>query len=774
MTIVNAPGWPGIAPTWASSAKDIVGTALGPGRVWYTLGHGILDEVYWPSCSTPQIRDLGFIVAGDGFWAEVKRENQYELGTPAPDVPLPTIVHRHERYRLELEVLADPQRDVVLLRYRLEGKGLKLYALLAPHLGGSGHGNTAEVQPQGLAAMKPGAALLLAADGGFSRASAGYVGASDGWQDFSQNEAMTWHYDAAPNGNVALIGELADNEGVLALGFAATVEGARTLALSSLASGFEAARAPFVEGWRDWARHLKCDGLDPSLEQAVRRAAMVLKTHNDRNFPGAMVASLSVPWGYAHDDPGGYHLVWPRDAVESGFAMLACAHHAEARALLAYLIATQQPDGHWLQNFYADGRPYWGGVQLDEAALPVLLAARLDELGELGELRPDATVMARRALRFVARTGPFSAQDRWEENAGINPFTLAVAIAALVAGAAHGFLEEADAAHALSLADDWNARIEAWTYASDTELDRKYGTRGHYVRIAPPGQTAQDGEVALRNRGRTCVAAKDLLGLEYLYLVRLGLRAPDDPRIRDTTRLIDAELRVELTGGPYYRRYNEDGYGEHDDGSAFDGTGIGRAWPLLSGERGLYALLAGEDPAPYLAAILASASQGGMLPEQVWDAAPIPERELVPGRPSGSAMPLVWAHAELVKLVAAIHLRQPIDRLRTVADRYATPRAPTVTHWREQAPCRMVNRSGTLLIEAESPFVLHLGRDGWKHVDDHVSQPTGFGLHGVRLEVVTLAAQRTLEFTRRFLGPRGWEGRNWALLLVPPAAGAPA
>jgi glucoamylase len=767
---VNAPGWPGLSPTWASSDKDTVGTALGPSRVWYTLGHGILDEVYWPSCSMPQIRDLGFIVAGDGFWAEVKRENQYELSTPAPDVPLPKIVHRHERYRLELEVLADPQRDVVLVRYRLEGKGLRLYALLAPHLDGSGHGNSAEVQPQGLAAMKPGAALLLAADRGFSRASAGYVGASDGWQDFRRHDAMTWHYDAAPNGNVALIGELADDEGVLALGFADTVEGARTLALSSLACGFEAARALFVQGWRDWARHLKCDGLDPALQQAVRRAAMVLKTHNDRDFPGAMVASLSVPWGDTRDDPGGYHLVWPRDAVESGFAMLACGHHEEARALLAYLIATQQPDGHWLQNFYADGRPYWGGVQLDEAALPVLLAARLDELDELGDLRPEAAAMVRRALRFVARTGPFSAQDRWEENPGISPFTLAVAIAALVAGAAHGFLEDADAAHALSLADDWNARVESWTYARDTGLDRRHGTRGHYVRIAPPGQTAQDGEVALRNRGRECVPAKDLLGLEYLYLVRMGLRAPDDPRIRDTTRLVDAELRVELPGGPYYRRYNEDGYGEHDDGRAFDGTGSGRAWPLLSGERGLYALLAGEDPRPYLDAILASASQGGMLPEQVWDAAPIPERNLVPGRPSGSAMPLVWAHAELVKLIAAIRLGRPVDRLRAVADRYAAPRAPAATHWREQAPCRTVNRDGVLLVEAGSPFVLHLGRDGWKHVDDHVSQPTGFGLHGVRLEVAKLGAQRTLEFTRRFLGARGWEGRDWSLLLTPLAA----
>ena len=766
---MSAPGWPGLPPTWASSDKDTVGTALGPGRVWYTLGYGILDEVYWPSCSTPQIRDLGFIVAGDGFWAEVKRENRYELSTPAPDVPLPRVVHRHDRYRLELEVLADPQRDVVLLRYRLDGKGLRLYALLAPHLDGSGHGNTAQVMPQGLAAVKPGAALMLAADRGFSRASAGYVGSSDGWQDFHRHGTMTWSYPEAPDGNVALMGELAGTEGVLALGFAGTVEGAQTLALSSLANGFEAARASFVEGWRRWAQPLRCEGLDPALEAAVRRSAMVLKAHNDRDFPGAMVASLSVPWGYTRDDPGGYHLVWPRDAVECGFAMLACGHHDEARAMLAYLIATQQPDGHWLQNFYTDGRPYWGGVQLDEAALPALLAARLDELGELGDLRLEATRMVRRALRFVVRNGPATQQDRWEENAGINPFTLATAIAALVAGAAHGFLEEGDAAYALSLADDWNARAESWVYARDTGLDREHGTRGHYVRVAPPGQVAQSGEVALRNRGRESLPARDLLGLEYLYLVRLGLRAPDDPRIRDTTRLVDAVLRVDMPAGPYYRRYNEDGYGEHEDGRAFDGTGVGRAWPLLSGERGHYALLAGEDPKPYLEAMLASASQGGMLPEQVWDAAPIPERNLLPGRPTGSAMPLAWAHAELLKLVAAIRLGEPVERLRVVADRYRAARAPEVAHWREQVPCDGVDRGGTLLVEAGSAFVLRLGRDGWQHVEDHASRPIGFGLHGVRLDVAALGARHTLEFTRRFLDARGWEGRDWQLALLDPA-----
>jgi glucoamylase len=764
---MSAPGWPGSSPTWTSSAKDIVGTALGAGRVWYTFGYGILNEVYWPSCSEPQLRDLGFIVAGDGFWSEVKRENAYVVDTIEPDIPLVRVTHRHERYILELECLADPMRDVVLIRYRLEGEGLKLYVLLAPHLGGSGRDNSAQVLPQGLAAVKGGAALLLAACRGFTRGSAGYVGTSDGWQDFHQHGAMTWNYATADSGNVALLGELAVNDGELALAFSATPEGAQTLALSSLSVGWESIRAGFIDGWRRWTGDLDPPGATQVQRDAVRRAAMVLKTHVDHAFPGALVASLSVPWGDTRDDPGGYHLVWSRDAVEAGLALLASGHSEAARSMLAYLIATQQPDGHWAQNFFCDGRPYWTGVQLDEAALPVLLAAKLADSNVLGDLRTQAVTMVRKALHFVARTGPFSPQDRWEENAGINPFSVGTAIAALVAGVTGGFLEGADCEYALSLADDWNARIESWVYVRNTALDHKYGVHGHYVRVAPPGHTAQRSHVALRNRGTEDLPARDLIGLEYLYLVRLGLRQANDPRVRDTTKLVDALLRFDTPSGPYYRRYNDDGYGEHEDGRAFDGTGIGRPWPLLSGERGHYAVLSGEDPLPYLEAMLASASQGGMIPEQVWDSAPIAARNLLPGRPSGSAMPLVWAHGELIKLVSAMAGGEPVERLPAVAARYLKATPPGQAHWREHAPCQTVEHDTPLIIEGDQPFQLHLGVDGWQNIVDLESEPLGFGLYGVRVEAAKLGAQHSLEFTRHFADERGWEGHDWRVWLKP-------
>src|SRR5256714_6975830 len=146
-----APGAPGISPSWTSSAKDMVGTSLGPARLWFTLGFGIVNEIYYPRVDTPQIRDLGFIVAGpDGFWSEVKRNQNYSLRRLAPGAPAVEITHRHERYTLQLRITPDPRRDVLAIECRLDGEGeLGLYVLLAPHLGATGYDNIATVERYG-------------------------------------------------------------------------------------------------------------------------------------------------------------------------------------------------------------------------------------------------------------------------------------------------------------------------------------------------------------------------------------------------------------------------------------------------------------------------------------------------------------------------------------------------------------------------------------------------------------------------------------------------
>src|SRR5487761_1588236 len=344
-----APGSPGIAPTWTSSAKDIVGCALGSSRLWFTLGFGIVNEVYYPRVDIPQIRDLGFIVGdGQGFWTEVKRVADYRLRLLAPGVPAVEIVHRHQRY------------------------ALRLYVLLAPHLGATGYSNRAAVAlhhgRRALCAEQgPFGAALAAVDehqrDAIGRASAGYVGSSDGWQDFARNGAMSWEHPSAGPGNVALIAEL-PRRVVLSLGFGSSAGAAATLAIGSLLQPFDNLLQQHTALWQAWQaerseRYAVPLDVPAELADEFLVSTIVLRSHLDKTFPGAMVASLSIPWGDSGNERGGYHLVWPRDLVETAGALLALGADQEARDTLRYLMATQLADGHWQQNQWLGGTPYW-------------------------------------------------------------------------------------------------------------------------------------------------------------------------------------------------------------------------------------------------------------------------------------------------------------------------------------------------------------------------------------------------------------------------------
>ncbi len=791
----HAPGPPGTAPTWTSSAKDMVGCGLGPARLWFTLGFGIVNEVYYPRVDIPQIRDLGFIVAGpDGFWSEVKRNENYTMRLLAPGVPAVEIVHQHPRFTLRLRVTPDPRRDVLAIECRLDGQGqgeteLALYALVAPHLGATGHDNIATVERYRgrrmlWAEQGPFGMALAAVDqhqrDAFGRASAGYVGTSDGWQDFARNGALTWQYRTAGPGNVALIAEL-PRRAVLALGFGSSAEAAATLAISSLIQPFDNLLQQQIADWEAWQARCS-EGGAPTLDlpDAIREQALVspivLRAHLDKTFPGAMVASLSVPWGHTGNQLGGYHLVWPRDLVECAGALLALGAAPEARDTLRYLIATQNEDGHWNQNQWLGGTAYWQGLQLDETALPVLLATELEERDALRGIAVED--MVRRALGFVARTGPSTAQDRWEENEGINAFTLAVSIAALVAGAA--LLPSPESDWALALADFWNAQIEAWTAVTGTELARQYDVPGYYVRVAPPGIVAEAGAsaaiVPIRNRHDSGggLRGDQQIGTEFLQLVRFGLRRPEDKLILGSVKLADALLRSDTPMGPVWHRYRGDGYGEYEDGRAFDGAGIGRGWPLLTGERGHYELEAGNDPLPYLAAMAAMASPGGMLPEQVWDADPLPGRRLYPGRASGSAMPLAWAHAEFVKLLVSRQINRPFDRPRAVWQRYRG-RRPVAEYafWWQHAPIGAMAAGARLAIALLEPAVVRWGRDGWQTIEESATSDTGLGFHVAVLATQTLPPASRVDFTWRREPQGEWAGRDIAVQILSTESAAP-
>ncbi|HUJ86572.1 MAG TPA: glycoside hydrolase family 15 protein [Burkholderiales bacterium] len=783
MSPLSAFGHPGISPTWSSSAKDMVGCALGGARLWFTSSFGILSEVYTPRLDIPQIRDLGFIVAdGRGFWVEVKRLNAYHIRQPQPGIPALDIVHRHARFELRLRIAPDPQREVLLIEVTLQGDGgLRPYALLAPHLGGTGHDNTAQVaRHRGRkvlwAEQGPFGLALAAADAAqgdaWGAASAGYVGASDGWQDFARNARLSWQFEAAGPGNVALIGEL-PAAATLALGFGTSRESAATLASAALSQSFGEVWQRYVGEWRAWHDKLE---LPAALPEAVRAqlstSAMVLRVHQDKTYPGAMVASLSVPWGNSRDDLGGYHLVWPRDLVESAGGLLALGALDEARDVLRYLIATQHDAGNWSQNQWLGGKSYWQGEQLDETAFPVLLAAALAERGALNGI--EAGAMIRRALRFIALNGPATQQDRWEEDGGLNAFTLGACVAALVCGA--GFLEQPARDFALALADFWNSRIEEWTSVRDTPLARAQGVAGYYVRIAPPplpsGSSSLEQVLPIKNRA--CdprIRGDEQVATDFLQLVRLGLRDAHERLMVDSVKVIDSQLRVTTPAGPAWHRYTGDGYGESPDGSPFDGTGCGRAWPLLSGERGHYELAAGRDPLPYLQAMAAMTGRCGMMPEQVWDAEPLPQRFLYPGKPTGSAMPLVWAHAEFIKLAKSCALGRPCDRPEAVWQRYRGKR-PVSRHaiWAARFPLATLSAGQALTICLPAPAKVHFGLDGWQRTADVAATESGLGVYLAQLPSAELEPGQRIEFTFHWSDNSSWEGRDYEVRVIAPQA----
>jgi glucoamylase len=792
------PGWPGIPPRWTSSAKSGVGTAAGGrNRVWFTLSHGIVNEVYYPMPDQANTRDLGLLVAdGADFFSEEKRDAEHQVAPLAPGVPGYRLVNtcREGRYRIEKTVLTDADRDALVqfvrfepLRGRLKDYGL--YVLLAPHLGNRGYGNSGRAgQYKGLRmlfAEGHGTALALACSAPFDAMSCGYVGTSDGWQDLSRHKRMTWFYPSAPDGNIALTGRI-DLESCggsfrLVLAFGRDEAEAGQRARAALMRDEQEVVKAYVSGWEQY--HSKCLGLGSSEDGAddlYRTSVAVIKTHTSTRFPGAIIASLSVPWGYAKgdDDLGGYHLVWSRDLVESACGLLAAGDVEGARETLFYLMCTQEADGHWPQNMWVNGAAYWPGVQMDETAFPVLLADALRRCASLGE--PDAWPMVRKAASYIVCNGPVTQQDRWEEDGGFSPFTLSVEIAALLAAADFAELAgENDAARYLrETADTWNDHVERWTYCEGTELARQAGVEGYYVRIAPPetadASSPKRGFVPIKNRppdeGNELPAVR-IVSPDALALVRFGLRAATDPRVVNTVKVIDALLKTETATGPVWHRYDLDGYGEHEDGRPFDGTGVGRGWPLLAGERGHYELSAGRtaESERLLRVMAAQASDGGMIPEQVWDSTDLPRPELFNGRPSGSAMPLVWAHAEYVKLLRSLRDGKVFDLPPQTVERYLVRRTRSpFAFWRFNQKCSSMPCGKTLRVETLAPARVHWSADAWRHVHDTPTRDTGLGIHYADLATDALPAGSTARFTFYWPQAERWEGEDFALEVEAP------
>jgi glucoamylase len=815
-----------------------VGTALdGRSHVWFTISHGIVDEVYYPRVDQANTRDFGLLVsAADGFFSEEKRDTTSVLHLIAPDVPGFRLVNScvHGRYEIEKTVITDPERDVLIQRIRFRAltgrvEDYRLFALLAPHICNQGYGNDGWAErykgvPM-LFARRQDVALALACDIEWNAMSCGFVGVNDGWRQVKTDGYLSDQCHEVRAGNIALTGEVnlaacprrpdgaAEFVLVLALGLGPAEAAQR--ARMSLASSFERVQASYIREWsrfhehtigprsigsatttpeqlrqsavRDLAVHahgsthahdqkLKRPSeerrkqtpvdLPESVVDLYRMSAAILAVHEDKRASGAMIASLSIPWGNTKSDHelGGYHLVWPRDLVNSAGALIALGHGVLARRTLRYLMSTQEEDGRWAQNLWLDGTPYWSGVQMDEVAFPILFADMLRREDKLEDLDPYP--MIRRAAAFLVRNGPATGQDRWEENGGYSPFSIAVEVAALLAAAE--FAERAREPELGALlretADAWNARIEQWTYVRNTAIAREVGVDGYYVRVAPSdiddASPASAGHIPIKNQpvGKEWARYDEIVSPDALALVRYGLRDPNDSRIVNTVRVIDAMLRAHTATGPAWYRYNRDGYGEKEDGSPFDGTGIGRPWPLLAGERAHYELAAGrpEVAVQLLGVMRAQASDGGMLPEQVWDGPDLPEFELVNGRATGSAMPLVWAHAEYAKLVRSLHDGRVFDMPQQSYERYVRQRIGCdITIWAPHCRTRTMPVGNRLRIQSETDSIIRWGATGVEPIET-TSKDTTIGVWHAELDTVRLPAGAIIRFALSSSGETGW------------------
>jgi glucoamylase len=688
-----APGYPGAAATWSPGDKDGFGTAIGAlsSKVWYTLNDGTLGEVYSPRIDTESSRDTQFVVTdGASFSDREDTATTHRVRLVDRRALLYEQVNtaRSGRYRLTKRYVTDPSRSAVLVDVRFEsltGRPYQVYLLHDVGLGLNANDDTGRSEAVALLASDGEQASAVVASTGFTKTSSGYADRSDGWSDLRGDHRMDWEYDATRRGNVVQLGQtrltgLAGGQRLtLALGFgtgAAAEQTAVATAAAALAPGFASAQAEYQAGW-----HRYLDGLSTRPASAARwRAryevsAMVLAASEDKTVRGGYVAAPGRPWGWANvlQQFPVYHQVWSRDLYQIATALIADGDVAGAHRALDFLWRVQQrPDGSFPQNSNLDGEPVFGGLQMDEVAFPIVLAWQLGRTGaaDWEHVRASAD--------FLVARGPRTDQERWENIGGYSPATIASEIAGLVTAAyiARRNGDEGRFSSYLAKADEWQANLRRWTVTTNGPLS----SRPYYLRITDNGD-ANSGAMIQISDGGPRVDQRRVVDPSFLDVVRLGVKSAEDPDVRSTLPVIDRELRYSTPNGPFWRRASFDGYGEKRDGSQWEpvptgsGLTLGRGWPLLTGERGEYVLARGRNAQGYLNTMARSADDSTFfMAEQVWDqrAPADDDASRRPGENTQSATPLVWTHAQFLRLARSIDAGRPVETPRVVACRYDT------------------------------------------------------------------------------------------------------
>ena len=658
-------------------------------KVWYTLNDGALTEVFFPRLDTPATRDTQLVVSDGATFTDREDEDtdhRVELVDPASLTYRQIDTAQSGKYRITKTYVTDPKRSAVLADIRFEsltGSPYDVYVLHDAGLGLNANDDTGRSAGGGLLATDGELASAVVASSGFAKTSSGYLDRSDGWSDLGDDHRMDWSYVARRRGNVVqtgatrLTGLPGGQRLTLALGFGTRPGAALQTARAALARGFPSARGASAAGW---ARYLASLAPAPAAAAAWRptyaASTMLLAAHEDKTFRGGFVAAPARPWAWADElqHLPVYIAVWSRDQYEIATGLLATGDRAAAGRALDYLWSVQQrPDGSFPQNSRLDGEPVFGGLQMDEVAFPIVLA------WQLGRTGPADWEHVRRSADFVVANGPRTEQERWENIGGFSPATIAAEIAGLVCAAdiARHNGEPALADRYLAVADEWQAGLERWTLTRNGPLSPE----PYYLRITDDGDANSGAQIQIADGG-PLVDQRRVVDPSFLELVRLGVKSADDPNIASTLRVVDRELMYETANGPFWHRSSFDGYGEKRDGSPWapvdpgSGETVGRGWPLLTGERGEYALAAGQPAQTYLdtMARVAEASGSQVIAEQVWDLDPPAGTgpRFVPGENTFSATPLAWAHAQFVRLARSLDAGQPVETPQIVACRYGS------------------------------------------------------------------------------------------------------
>jgi glucoamylase len=691
--------------------KDCLGTARNTtSKVWYTVANGVLSDVYYPTIDNTNIETLQYVVTDGSTFTDLQTRDMTYTVESLPDsggmACEVTARAKSGKYRIETQYVTDPERNTLLLRVKLTpaDAGYHLYVRFDPTVNGNGGGGSGNggadsatvdstighpvlvssdtVTATNAANRDYAQPVYAALDGALGDATSGFVGAaSDGLVQLDESHALTKTSTDATNGNVVQTASVAldDGVGVLALGFGAGQAEAVAAAESSLGASFQKTLAAYRQGWKSYDESLlrprteKFPGIKGGdrnrLDDEYYLSANVIKASEDKTFPGAIVASLASPWGQAISagDPantyfGSYREVFARDLYEAWTGLVADGDLATARDATLFLFQRQQlPDGSMPRNSLVNGKtaPDSFNTQLDECAYPILMA---DQLG-----LTDAglyTDHVKPAANFIVSHGPAFGPERWEEQGGYSPSTIAAEIAGLVAAAdvARANGDNTSAAVWLGVADDWQRSAKGWTVTTTggLEHDQRY-----FIRLSKTGDPNAAITYNVGNGGPT-LDQREVVDAGFLELVRLGELSSGDADVAASLPVVDKAIKSTTPSGPGWHRYNGDGYGDGaDDGHPWapSGKGTGHLWPVLSAERGEQALAVGDaaGAASLLLGMSRFASGVGLIPEQDWevpDLAPSPYGTdptvasigFADGDPAGSAAPLTWSAASFVRL----------------------------------------------------------------------------------------------------------------------------